>query len=239
MRIVLLSGDRGAGKTTALARFADAARDAGLRPGGVLQPGVFAADGSKSGSTWLDPASGASGEFGSNARELGGPSWMAWSFSVAGLEAANRAVLDALGRGADPVLVDEIGPLELRAGSGLSPALRALEAGAGARAGTDLESPKGTDPESSKGTDLESPKVTDLESPKGTDLESPKGTDPGRPLAVVAVRSALAAELAERLKAERTIPIDPSRREAAYAELAALLAPRPSGPGRSGESEAS
>jgi len=207
MRIVLLSGDRGAGKTTALARFADAARDAGLRPGGVLQPGVFAADGSKSGSTWLDPASGASGEFGSNARELGGPSWMAWSFSASGLEAANRAVLDALGRGADPVLVDEIGPLELRAGSGLSPALRALEAGAGARA--------------------------------GTDLESPKGTDPGRPLAVVAVRSALAAELAERLKAERTIPIDPSRREAAYAELAALLAPRPSGPGRSGESEAS
>lgn len=231
MRIVLLSGDRGAGKTTALARFADAARDAGLRPGGVLQPGVFAADGSKSGSTWLDPASGASGEFGSNARELGGPSWMAWSFSVAGLEAANRAVLDALGHGADPVLVDEIGPLELRAGSGLSPALRALEAGAWARAGTDLESPKGTD--------LESPKVTDLESSKGTDLESPKGTDPGRPLAVVAVRSALAAELAERLKAERTIPIDPSRREAAYAELAALLAPRPSGPGRSGESEAS
>ncbi len=231
MRIVLLSGDRGAGKTTALARFADAARDAGLRPGGVLQPGVFAADGSKSGSTWLDPASGASGEFGSNARELGGPSWMAWSFSASGLEAANRAVLDALGRGADPVLVDEIGPLELRAGSGLSPALRALEAGAWARAGTDLESPKGTD--------LESPKGTDLESPKGTDLESSKGTDPGRPLAVVAVRSALAAELAERLKAERTIPIDPSRREAAYAELAALLAPRPSGPGRSGESEAS
>lgn len=202
MRIVLLSGERGSGKTTALARLARAAREAGREPGGVLQPGVFAPDGSKTGSTWIDAASGASGEFGSNVRELGGPRWKLWSFSADGLERANHAVLEALERGADPVPVDEIGPLELRAGSGLLPALRALEARA--RAGTEL------DPQAGRA---------------GTELDGPAPTGLAGPLVIVAVRAALADELAERLKAALVIPIDPSRRDAAFAELAALLVP--------------
>ncbi|MBN1243710.1 MAG: hypothetical protein JXA15_13500 [Spirochaetales bacterium] len=205
MEIVLLSGERGSGKTTTLVRLADAARLAGLRPGGVLQPGVFDGDGEKTGSTWLDAASGASGAFGSKLRALDGPSWKDWSFSAAGLDAANRAVLDSLARAGHPVLVDEIGPLELRAGSGLSPSLRALEPA----------------------------------SRPGTDLASPAGTAPERPLVVVAVRTELAAELADRLGAERVVVLDPACREAAFAELAALLAPGPAGPGRSGDPEAS
>jgi len=200
MRIILLSGERGAGKTTALARLVEAARDSGLRPGGVLQPGVFDGEGAKTGSTWLDAASGASGAFGSKLQALGGPSWKDWSFSAEGLEGANRAVLDALARADAPVVVDELGPLELRAGSGLAPALRALERAS--RPGTDLySSARRYDPGS-----------------------NPGGTGPARPLVVVAVRTELAAELAVLLGAERVIALEKTDREAAFAELATLLA---------------
>jgi len=126
-RILLLTGDRGAGKSTLCGLLAAEAERRGISAGGIACPAVFGPDGAKIGCRVRDLASGEERELGSTARELGGPRWKGWSFSREGFEAANRAVLAALDRGAGLVILDEVGPVELRLGSGLEPSLRALD----------------------------------------------------------------------------------------------------------------
>lgn len=126
-RGVLLTGDRGAGKSTICERLAGEARARGVAVGGVVCPAVFGPDGVKTGCRVRDLATGEEWELGSTLRDLGGPRWKGWSFSEEGFEAANRAVRAALEGGAGLVILDEIGPVELRLGAGLEPALRDLE----------------------------------------------------------------------------------------------------------------
>lgn len=139
-RILLLTGDRGAGKSTLCELLAGEAEGRGIPAGGIACPAVFGPDGTKIGCRVRDLAAGEERDLGSTARDLGGPRWKGWSFSEEGFAAANRAVLAALDRGAGLVILDEIGPVELRLGAGLEPSLRALDE---RYAGPDLPGPGG------------------------------------------------------------------------------------------------
>lgn len=185
VRIVLLTGDRGAGKSTLCELLAGEARRRGITTGGAACPAVFGPDGTKIGCRVRDLASGEDRELGSTVRDLGGPRWKGWSFSEKGFEAANRAVLAALNRGAGLVVLDEIGPVELRLGAGLEPCLRDLDerlAGAGSMG------PGG---------------------PPGL-REDADGI-----LVLLVVRPELAEELARRYPGAGTIRVDPENRRTA------------------------
>lgn len=123
--ITLLAAPPGAGKTTACLRFAAGARAAGLRVGGIAAPARCDATGARVGIDAVDlatlqrrpladvvddPILATVGHFRFRAVAL------AWSLG---------ALLDALRAPLDAVVIDEIGPLELR-GEGYAPALSAL-----------------------------------------------------------------------------------------------------------------
>ena len=126
-RVLLLTGDRGSGKSTLCERLAGEARRRGVSAGGVACPAVFGPEGEKIGCQIRDLASREERELGSTVRDLGGPRWKGWSFSDEGFEAANRALRSALERGDGLVILDEIGPVELRLGAGMELSLRALD----------------------------------------------------------------------------------------------------------------
>lgn len=127
VRVLLLTGDRGSGKSTLCERLAGEARRLGVSAGGAACPAVFGPEGEKIGCRIRDLASGEERELGSTIRDLGGSRWKGWSFSDEGFEAANRAVRSALESGLRLVVLDEIGPVELRLGAGLEPSLRFLD----------------------------------------------------------------------------------------------------------------
>jgi nucleoside-triphosphatase THEP1 len=190
-RILLLTGDRGAGKSTLCELLAGEAERRGVPIGGIACPAVFGPDGTKIGCRVRDLASGEERELGSTVRDLGGPRWKGWSFSREGFEAANRAVLAALDRGAGLVILDEVGPVELSLGAGLEPALEALD-----------RRPAGTDR-------------------AGSGRHSPDGGDSAATgsLVLLVVRPELAEELERRYPGSGTIRVDPGDHRAAL-ELA-------------------
>jgi len=126
--VLILSGDRASGKSTLCERLAKEARTRGISAGGVVCPGIFDAEGVKSGCRARDIRSGEEWELGSRERDLGGPRWKNWSFSKEGFRKANRALVGALDFDRELIVVDEIGPVELTRGAGLYPFLRQLDA---------------------------------------------------------------------------------------------------------------
>ncbi|HNV03251.1 MAG TPA: nucleoside-triphosphatase [Vicinamibacterales bacterium] len=127
-RVVLLTGPTGSGKTTMATEVVKRLRQAGVRVGGVLAPGLLA-DERRTGFDLLDIATGQRAGL---ARERPGPAarhaqWGRFSFLPDGLALGARA----LGPGAaasDVIVVDEVGPFEL-SGGGWAEALDALARG--------------------------------------------------------------------------------------------------------------
>ncbi|MBN1401746.1 MAG: hypothetical protein JXA74_12960 [Anaerolineae bacterium] len=125
--LVLLTGPRETGKTTACVRFCERARELGLRVGGILCPATYGAFGVKTGFEALDPASGerrrlATVTASSAAGQRVGP----YYFDAAVMAWALKRVLWALAEPLDAAILDEIGPLELNQGAGFAPALDRL-----------------------------------------------------------------------------------------------------------------
>jgi nucleoside-triphosphatase THEP1 len=120
-RVVVLTGERGSGKTTLAAETVERLRGAGFKVGGILAPGTFR-DGTRFSFDLLDLASGDSLPFGCREPRQGWSEEKCFWVNPAGL---------ALGRVAlarsevDVVVVDEVGPWEL-VGSGWSRDLDAL-----------------------------------------------------------------------------------------------------------------
>ena len=150
---ILLTGRRGAGKTTVCQAVAELARHRGYRPGGVITPALYACPAdwglgigdwelTKVGFEAMDVGSGerwplahtdlsttlrqGSGQGSGHRQELGGPQVGPYSFDPAGLARALRVLERAISAGCDLLMVDEIGPLELEQGEGLAPVLDLL-----------------------------------------------------------------------------------------------------------------
>jgi nucleoside-triphosphatase THEP1 len=108
-RVVILTGERGAGKTTLVARTVETLRSRGLRVGGVLTPGSWR-DGGRQAFDVVDLASGERAPF---AHRLPREGWIEERGFWVNPEALalGRAALSR--NGLDLVVVDEIGPWEL------------------------------------------------------------------------------------------------------------------------------
>ncbi len=133
-RAVILTGERGAGKTMlCLALAALSPRYTGL-----VSPPMFVGAGNRIGFSARCLATGEEWVLGRSDTELDGPRFGQFSFSSAGFDRAVNCLRGILtpspsspGTAPQPVvIVDEIGPLELEQGAGLAPVLPLL-AGAG------------------------------------------------------------------------------------------------------------
>jgi nucleoside-triphosphatase THEP1 len=137
VRIGLLTGPVGVGKTTVAERVVDLARQQGLVCAGLLAPAMLNGCGQKAGIWGVDVRSGERRILACTDRDLGGPSIGPYSFDQATLDWAVTLVEQALcpptSWTCDLLVVDEIGKLELWQGLGLAPLLPRLAAGAASR----------------------------------------------------------------------------------------------------------
>jgi nucleoside-triphosphatase THEP1 len=124
--VLLLTGERGVGKTGVCQRVVREARERGLACAGVVSPAV-SEDGEKTGITLVDVASGEYRPLAVADDLRGEVRWGKYRFVPEALEWGAQ-VLEAA-TPCDLLVVDELGPLELEAGQGLFGALDALNAG--------------------------------------------------------------------------------------------------------------
>lgn len=125
---VLLTGKRQGGKTTVCERVAKLARGLGYDPAGLLSPALLDKDGlpvayyalmvSDAEQRFLARADG----------DLGGPRTSRYSFDADVFSWVIARLRAAISRGCDLLIVDEIGPLELKQRQGLAPVLSDLPA---------------------------------------------------------------------------------------------------------------
>jgi len=124
--VLLLTGERAAGKSTICLRVAEMARAAGVPVAGIVSRGIYRG-GERIGLEAVDLAAGDSWRLASTIEQLGGPVIGAYSFSPEGLARAIRALEQALERHAGLLVADEIGPLELARHGGFYPFLVRLK----------------------------------------------------------------------------------------------------------------
>ncbi len=124
--IALLVGETGAGKTTVCERVACLARRRGLVVGGIITRPLKDAGGRKVGLEAVDLGSGSGRLLASLERPLGDLRQGPYFFDPAAFAWAAQAMGAALAAGPDLVILDEIGPLELRDGRGFAPLLGPL-----------------------------------------------------------------------------------------------------------------
>ncbi len=125
--LTLITGPRGAGKTTWCAALVEQARAASLSVGGLLSPARFEA-GCKNGIMLVNLYTGEQRPLGClEARPGFSQRIGCWHFDPAALDWANAAV--AAAAPVDITIIDELGPLELEQGAGFTAALDLLDAG--------------------------------------------------------------------------------------------------------------
>lgn len=114
--IVLLTGERGVGKTYLCQTVVDEARRKGLSCAGVLSPAVFVGQ-EKVGIGIVDVASGEMRPLATADDEPHGLRWGRYRFETSSLEWGKTLL--ALATPCDLLVIDELGPLELEKGRGL------------------------------------------------------------------------------------------------------------------------
>jgi nucleoside-triphosphatase THEP1 len=125
--LAIVTGATGSGKTTLTTAVVERLRARGARVAGILAPGHLA-DGRRTGFDIVNLATGEREPLAREEAHVAGPHprWSRFAFSPEGLALGHKA-LGADARGADVVVVDEVGPFEL-SGGGWSDALDALRA---------------------------------------------------------------------------------------------------------------
>lgn len=123
-RVAILTGARGAGKTTLCMELARG------RPEvvGIVSPAIFDASGGKVGFSALCLETGERWDLGRSDADMGGPRYGKYSFSAEGFARAIECLERALRIPDRIVVLDEIGPLEMEHDGGFAPALAHLEA---------------------------------------------------------------------------------------------------------------
>ncbi len=126
-KIQVISGWRGAGKTTLCRRLVETARSAGWDVAGVLSPARFES-GQKTGIEVEHLRHGKRRLLASRLPgELHGFTLGSWTFDGEALEWGNRAIADAAP--CDLLVLDELGPLEFEQARGWTAAFQSLDSG--------------------------------------------------------------------------------------------------------------
>jgi nucleoside-triphosphatase THEP1 len=118
---VVITGATGSGKTTLTLAVIDRLRSRGVRVAGIVAPGILS-DGRRTGFDLVNLATGERAALAREQQNVGGPHarWSRFAFSPEGLALGRRALTDDA-RGADVVVVDEVGPFELSGGGWAAP----------------------------------------------------------------------------------------------------------------------
>lgn len=127
--LILLTGERGCGKTAWCLELIRQARLAGLHPAGLVSPAVFQ-DGVKTGIDLVDVSNGESQRLAVKRAEADplssiGADTLSWQFDADTLAWGNR-VLERL-RTPELLLLDELGPLEFQFAGGLAAGLECID----------------------------------------------------------------------------------------------------------------
>jgi nucleoside-triphosphatase len=127
--LFIITGDRGAGKTTFCRRFSELAQAAGWQTGGILSPAIFEA-GQKTGIEAVDLRTGRRRLLAVQ-RQADSPlsplQTKQWSFEAEVMAWGNEILQTALP--CDLLIVDELGPLEFERDAGWQAGLAALDSG--------------------------------------------------------------------------------------------------------------
>ena len=124
---VLLTGTRQVGKTSVCQAVAELARARGYDLEGVLSPALHDGNSVKVGFEALDAGSGQHWLLAHTEKRLDGPRMGPYVFDAAGLARAIGVLKRACDATDGLLLVDEIGPLELKRGQGFAPILDRLQ----------------------------------------------------------------------------------------------------------------
>jgi nucleoside-triphosphatase len=125
--LIIVTGDRGAGKTTFCARLIELARSSGRSIGGVLSPALFE-QGEKIGIDTIDLRTDERRRLADHFDPAhGGPSTQRWSFHTEVIAWGNEVLHAATP--CELLIVDELGTLEFDRGEGWMAGLNAIDAG--------------------------------------------------------------------------------------------------------------
>jgi len=125
-RIILLTGPKRKGKTTACQRFVEKGHQADIQMGGILTPARYDQAGVKKVIDVIDVATGHQRVLANIASNPEQATVGEYRFRSKTTHWALERVLSALAAPLDVVIIDEIGPLELEQKRGFAPALERL-----------------------------------------------------------------------------------------------------------------
>ncbi|MEA3407083.1 MAG: nucleoside-triphosphatase [Chloroflexota bacterium] len=125
-RIILLTGPKRSGKTTACRRFVENGRRANMAIGGIVSPARYDHRGQKRGIDIIDLTTGQRRALATTASSPQEATVGKYRFYPGAIRWARRRALSALAAPLDVVIVDEIGPLELEQKQGFATALDRL-----------------------------------------------------------------------------------------------------------------
>ena len=128
MRLALVTGGVGVGKTTVVGRVVEIAQARGYVCAGLWAP-AYVVHGQKAGVEAMDLRGGERRLLARIASGGGGERVGDYVFDLAAMAWANGVLAAAVVAQPDLLVVDEIGPLELERGGGLAPVLEPLAAG--------------------------------------------------------------------------------------------------------------